>query len=90
MVVDQAVTIDHQSQHAKVLTQQREILTHVVNAIASDASENEIRQLLRDAAGTQMFEKAPDEVVAGQVQFFFNSGRLLRVEAGNESVAAAH
>lgn len=81
-LLDQAVTLDHRSQQAAFLERQRDVLLHVAGALSPGAPEVRVRELLGQVAADSMFEKAPGVVVAGQVTFVFQDGRLARVTLG--------
>lgn len=81
-LVDQSITLDHQTQFANTLLEQRNMLVNVLSVTAVGKSENEVRKLLHLYAENSTFDKGKDEVIAAQVSFFFQDGRLVRVDAG--------
>lgn len=83
-LIDQSVTVDHQTQYAKLLLQQRDVLVNVVNAISIGEQESIVRQVLLDqATRMSVFEKEKGAIVAGQVTFVFRDGKLIRVDTGD-------
>lgn len=83
-VIDQAVTIDHQSQRSKGLIEQRDLLVLFVNYFGIGLPELKVRSLIGSLASNDSFEKKDGELVAGQISFFFKEGKLLRVEVNGE------
>ena len=81
-LVDQSITLDHQTQFANSLLEQRNMLVNVLNVTAVGKSENEVRKSLHLYAGNSTFDKGKGEVIAAQVSFFFQDGRLVRVDVG--------
>ncbi|MGH8548003.1 MAG: Imm58 family immunity protein [Methylococcales bacterium] len=83
-IIDQSVTLDYQKQNANNIAEQRDLLIHVVNSTSIGASENKVRDLIKSVAKDSSFEKGKEEIVAGQISFFFKDRMLIRIEADNE------
>lgn len=83
-MIDQSVSLDHQTQHANTISKQRNLLVHVVNALASNEQENKVKEVIKEFSGDEVFQKGNGEVVADQVSFIFKDGRLLRVDVGDD------
>jgi hypothetical protein len=77
-VIDQAVTIAHYGQEIKLISDQRNILIHVINSTNIAESENQLRKYLREY-DDHSFEKEDGEVVANQVRFLFKNEHLDKV-----------
>lgn len=84
-MVDLSVTIDHQTQHAKIILKQRNLLVHVLNTTINNEPERKMLGILKQFAGDSIFQKENGEFVAEQVSFFFKNGKFNRVEVGNDT-----
>lgn len=81
-LIDLSVTIDHQAQHVKVIEQQRDVLTQVLNSVTHGMPEEQVRELLKGLTAQSSFEKGEGLVVVGQVSFFFKNGKLVKISSG--------
>ncbi|MCI0655262.1 MAG: hypothetical protein L0Y38_00010 [Methylococcaceae bacterium] len=79
-LIDQSVTLDHQSQQTKFVMLQRDVLALVLNSIGQGTNEARIREILKDPSVQSSFEKGKDHLVADQVSFNFERGQLIRVD----------
>lgn len=78
-LIDQSVTLDHQTQQAKFVTLQRDLLVHALNSVGQGASEARVRDALKAPSVQSSFEKGEGHFVADQVSFYFENGQLVRV-----------
>jgi len=83
-IIDQSVTLDYQQQYAKQITEQRDLLTNVVNSISVGASESSVQNLIYSVAKDSSFEKGKEEVVAAQISFFFKDGKLAHIDTNGD------
>jgi len=80
-LIDQSVTLDHQTQQTNFVTLQKDVLVHALNSIGQGMSEATIREVLKDPSVQSSFEKGEGHFVADQVSFYFENGQLVRVDA---------
>jgi len=79
-LIDQSVTVDHFSQHLELVQAQRDLLLTVAQQSAVGAPETEIRRILETASSdNSVFEKGQGQLVAEQISFIFEDGKLLRI-----------
>ncbi|WP_333874489.1 Imm58 family immunity protein [Methylobacter sp.] len=84
IIIDQSVTLDYQNQHASRIVEQRNLLVQVVNSTCIGTPESKVRDLINSLVKDSSFEKGKNEIVAGQIMFFFKEGRFIRIEADSE------
>lgn len=78
--VDQAVTFDHRNQQCLLLQEQRDVLRHITDSVAKGITKAEFVELLAQH-GVKSFYNGNDQIVAGQVGFYFENNSLTRIEA---------
>lgn len=79
-LVDQSVTLDHYTQHAELIQEQRDLLILVANTNASNISKVQIENLLKTTSEkNSIFQKGEDHLVINQVSFFFQDGVLSNI-----------
>lgn len=71
-MIDQSITLDHQSQQMKLIEQQNDFLVQVINSVANEITEETIRDFLMDSSAA--FEKENGQIVINQVSFYFQKG----------------
>ena len=83
-LIDQSVTLDHHTQHTKLIQEQKDLLLKVANAISNNTSEAQIREILETLSKqTSSFEKGEGHLVVNQVSFFFQDGILTKISTSN-------
>lgn len=82
-IIDQAVTLDHRSQQCISIKKQLKILKCIVDSTAKGITKEQFIKTL-ERNGFRHFSKGSDQIVSGEVGFFFLNDRLVRVETDEE------
>lgn len=83
--LDQAVTITYCYDQVESVTKQRNLLVKAFNSFSINESESKVRETLEQLAGDSFFQKGEGLLVAEDVQFFFEDGKLNRVSVGGDT-----
>jgi len=78
-LVDQSITLDHQTQYTTTLEGQRKVLVEVLNSTPIGSPEKKVRDLLQQLAPDSTFDKGSNKVICSQVSFIFDNKRLAGV-----------
>ncbi len=78
-IINQSVSLDHQSQNVKTIEMQKHLSLKMLNSLAQGASKVKIKEIISKHSTSLPFEKNKEELIADQLTFTFKDGKLIRV-----------
>lgn len=81
--IDYEVTLDHQAQVRKNITDQRNSLRHLMTLLGKGVSKSQIIQILEDEKIIIYFEKGDNIILEGGVELIFKDSKLFDIGISN-------
>lgn len=81
-IFDQAVTLDYGQSGMQLLLEQRDILRRVAESSAKGLKKEQLLHIFKKDS-LSYFTKGENKLVAGQVVFYFENDKLVRIEPSN-------
>jgi hypothetical protein len=79
-LIDQSITLDHQTQQIKLVENKNKLLLVITNSYLNNYSEIQIRKFLETISEqTSSFEKEEGHLIVNEISFFFENGKLIQI-----------